>query len=288
MDQWDASAVRERLAANIAAVRQRMAAACARAGRDPAAVRLVAVTKSVGTEALRAVLDAGVHDLGENRVQQLAGRAAELARAVAGSSASGSTDAPTRPSSAAAAPTAASTGAPSGAAGSAERGAGPRPCWHFIGHLQRNKIRALLPWADVIHSIDSVRLADAAEGEAARLGRTVDVFLQINVAGEQQKYGAPPGEAAMLAGHIERLPHLRLTGLMTMAPWFDDPQDARPVFSELRRLLDRLRASGAAGPGCIELSMGMSGDFEVAIEEGATVVRVGTALFTGLPTGTPS
>lgn len=148
--------------------------------------------------------------------------------------------------------------------------------WHLVGHLQTNKVRFCTPFA-LIHSVDSERLADALEAEGARRGHVFPVLLQVNVAGEAQKYGVPPAEVAELARHVGSLSHVRLEGLMTIAPYADDPEEARPVFRALRGLADR-HASGRT-------SMGMSGDLEVAIEEGATWVRVGRAAFE--PAGVP-
>lgn len=149
--------------------------------------------------------------------------------------------------------------------------------WHLVGHLQRNKVRFCAPFA-LIHSLDSPRLADALEDEGARRGHVFPVLLQVNVAGEAQKHGVPPSEVAELARHLASLPHVRLEGLMTIAPYADDPEEARPVFRTLRDLADR-HAFGRT-------SMGMSGDLEVAIEEGATWVRVGRAAFE--PAAVPS
>ena len=147
---------------------------------------------------------------------------------------------------------------------------GPGIAWHLIGHLQRNKVR-YLDGVALIHSLDSERLADALEAEGARRDRVFPVLLQVNVAGEANKYGVAPPAAAELARHVTELAHVELRGLMTMAPYADDPEASRPVFRGLRRLGDTL--------GLPRLSMGMSGDFEVAVEEGATWVRIGSALF---------
>jgi pyridoxal phosphate enzyme (YggS family) len=147
---------------------------------------------------------------------------------------------------------------------------GPDVAWHLVGHLQTNKVRFCAPFA-LIHSLDSARLADALEAEGARRGHVFPVLLQVNVAGEAQKHGVAPSEVAELTRHLGSLAHVRLDGLMTIAPYADDPERARPVFRALRELADR-HAFGRT-------SMGMSGDLEVAIEEGATWVRVGRAAF---------
>jgi pyridoxal phosphate enzyme (YggS family) len=154
---------------------------------------------------------------------------------------------------------------------------GPGPRWHFIGHLQRNKARAVAGAFTVVHSIDSLRGAGALDRGAARLGRRVRVLVEVNIAEEPTKFGVAPGAVEELVAGLGRLDHLEAIGLMTIGPVV--PADAmRPYFRRLRALRDRLRA-GPAGPRFVELSMGMSGDFEVAIEEGATMVRVGRAIF---------
>lgn len=207
-------------------VRQRMDAACARVGRDPAGVTLVAVTKGHEIAEIRErVLAHGHRILGENRVQEWRAKAAAL---------------------------------------------GPGIEWHLIGHLQRNKVK-LVTDAALIHSLDSERLADALEAEGGRRNLAFRVLMQVNVAGELSKHGVSVGDAPALAGHVQSLDHVELAGLMTMAPYADAPEASRQVFRSLRRLGDNL--------GLPRLSMGMSGDFEVAIEEGATWVRVGSALF---------
>ena len=154
---------------------------------------------------------------------------------------------------------------------------GPGPQWHFIGHLQSNKAKAAVEFFHLIHSVDRLSLARALDGAAARLGKIQEILLQVNLAGEASKSGAPPAEAPHLLQEVAKFPHLRVLGLMTMPPWFPDPEEARPFFRALRELRDRLRSLGICP--LPELSMGMSGDFEAAVEEGATLVRVGAAIF---------
>lgn len=150
--------------------------------------------------------------------------------------------------------------------------------WHYIGHLQSNKARQLAGVVSMIHSVDRLSLAEEISRQWGRLGSCCDVLVQVNVAQEATKSGTTAAEALSLVRQVRLLPHLRVRGLMTMPPFFDDPEGARPYFRELRLLAERIR--GEMGDGEIaELSMGMSGDFEVAIEEGATLVRVGTAIF---------
>lgn len=155
---------------------------------------------------------------------------------------------------------------------------GPGPRWHMVGHLQRNKARLAVGHFQVIHSLDGLRIAEAVDRAAGQAGRRVPVLVEVNVTGEATKHGLAPGAAADLVGLLRSCEFLDPIGLMTMAPLATEPETVRPVFRELRALRDRLR-TGAAGYGFCHLSMGMSGDFEVAIEEGATMVRIGRALF---------
>lgn len=253
----------DRLRANTARVRERIAAACARAGRSPDDVTLVAVTKYAPLAAAASLPALGVADLGENRVQQLVERAA------------------------------AAPGEPAGWPGQcspepAEAAAGaPPPRWHMIGHLQRNKVRALLAASRIIHSLDSPRLAAALHEEAARIEAVVDAFVEVNVAGEASKGGAAPADLDALFDALRPLHRVRLRGLMTMAPLSAEGEAARPFFAALRAQLERLRRTGRAPAACVHLSMGMSQDYSVAVEEGATVIRVGSALFEGLSTTDP-
>ncbi len=250
------SAEYDRLRRNLAEVRSQIAAAAGRAGRSAHDVRLVAVTKYVATDVIGALVELGVPDVGESRVQQLVERARRCGPAA--------TDWPGE--------------APTPAAG---------PRWHMIGHLQRNKVKPLLEVARIVHSLDSERLAEALERQAAAAGVCVDVLIEVNVPGEASKTGIPASEVAALATCVGRHGHLRLRGLMTMAPYDPDPEHARPHFARLRALLEDLRRKGVVGPQCVHLSMGMSQDYAVAVEEGATLVRVGSALFAGLPTSDP-
>ena len=157
----------------------------------------------------------------------------------------------------------------------------PDARWHLVGHLQRNKIERTLPFVHRLHSVDSLRLLDALE--AAPGERPIDVFLEVNCSGESAKQGFAPEDAAKLGEKLRSLSRVRVCGLMTMAAVADDPEAARPTFARLRTLRDRMRDDLGGLHPLDELSMGMSGDFEVAVEEGATCVRVGTTLFEGLP-----
>jgi len=153
--------------------------------------------------------------------------------------------------------------------------------WHFIGHLQKNKVRQALPLFSFFHSIDSPVLAQAIDRIAGETGKPVEGLLEVNVSGEETKHGFTPDELRKEFAALAKLPHLRIRGLMSMAPYSDNPEDARPVFRALRQLRDELQSSH--GHPLPELSMGMSGDFEPAIEEGATLVRVGSSIFGARP-----
>jgi len=236
---------------NLDSVRARMAAACARAGRAADAVRLVAVTKSVGPEVVQALASLGVTDVGENRVQQAQAKHDALG----------------------------------GSLGLA---------WHMIGHLQTNKARHAVRLFAMVHSVDSPALAAELDRRCGGTGvppvsstgqrpvppAVMPILLQCNVSGEATKSGVEPDALLPLLDAILPLEHVRVEGLMTMAPFVDDPEATRPVFAALRALAEKARA--ATGLPLPHLSMGMTQDFEVAIEEGATLVRVGTALFQGL------
>lgn len=151
--------------------------------------------------------------------------------------------------------------------------------WHLIGHLQTNKARDAVRMFSLIHSVDSVRLARAIDNEAWKIGKVQDILLQVNISGEGTKFGVVPSAAAGLVREFGAFANIRVAGLMTMAPYTDDPEDARPVFRRLRELKDAIDAERGPGKGLCHLSMGMTGDFEVAVEEGSTLVRIGTAIF---------
>jgi PLP dependent protein len=234
----DGASLSEVLRQRLAAVEERLAEACRRAGRPRDAVTLVAVTKTVPAEVAAALHELGVAHLGENRPQELWRKAAALP---------------------------------------------PTVRWHLVGHLQRNKVERTLPLVEMVHSVDSVRLLRALEDEAARRQRTPAVLLEVNASGEASKQGFTPENVPGLIPEINGLRHVRVRGLMTMAALEDDPEKCRPTFAALRSLRDRLK-SGVKPPHALEhLSMGMSNDFEIAVEEGATLVRLGTVLFEGLP-----
>ena len=151
--------------------------------------------------------------------------------------------------------------------------------WHFIGHLQCNKVKQLAGLVTMIHSVDRFSLAEEISRQWGRLGRCCDILVQVNISGEATKSGTTEAESLQLVSAVSTLDNVRVRGLMTMPPFFDDPEAARPFFAELMRLSHRIDAEGITGVEMCELSMGMSGDFETAIQEGATLVRVGTSIF---------
>jgi PLP dependent protein len=220
------------IATNLDTVRGEIASAARRAGRDPSAIRLVAVSKTHPADAVVQAAAAGQTIFGESRVQEARDKIPAC---------------------------------PSGLD------------WHFIGHLQKNKVRQALPLFSFFHSIDSTALAQAIDRIAGETKKPAEGLLEVNVSGEETKHGFTPDELRKGFAALAKLPHLRIRGLMTMAPYSENPEDARPVFRALRELRDELQSSH--GHPLPELSMGMSGDFVPAIEEGATLVRVGSSIF---------
>ena len=237
---------------NLATVRQRMANACRVASRPVNSVQLIAVTKYAQPEWIEGLISLGLTQFGENRPQQLAERQARW----------------------------------------------PEVQWHLIGHLQRNKVKTVLGTAALIHSVDSLRLAERLSEESVTWERLpachsslqstgghplpLPILCEVNVSGEASKDGFKVAELRAGWDQLVRLPGISVRGLMTMAPFADDPESARPVFASLRTLRDELRASSLESLPLPDLSMGMSGDFEIAIQEGATLIRVGSRLFEGL------
>ena len=230
---------------NLQKIRQDVANACARARRTVEEVLVLPVTKTVGLEEVKSLVEMGVADLAESHVQQLVERAEELAAHM-----------------------------------QRKRAGWTGPVrWHMVGHLQRNKVNALIDAADVVHSVDSLRLAEAINARAERMERKADVLLQVNCSDEAQKFGCAVGAAVHLAEMIGTLKSVRLVGLMTLAPLCDDPEGSRPSFVRLRELFDEMQHERIGGEAFRHLSMGMSNDYAVAVEEGATILRVGRAVF---------
>jgi pyridoxal phosphate enzyme (YggS family) len=151
--------------------------------------------------------------------------------------------------------------------------------WHFIGHLQSNKVKSIAGWVHMIHAVDSAGLAEEIDKRAGTAGRVIDCLLEVNTTGEKSKYGVEPDRVLPLVRTLEPLRNIRIAGLMTIGPFLPDPEGSRPMFRLLRELRDGVRGSGQSNAPVSHLSMGMTGDFEVAIEEGATLVRIGTAIF---------
>ena len=247
----------------IERVRQRIARSCARRSREPSSVTLVAVTKGVPIERVRDAAALGLTDFGENRVQEA--RAKQLV-----------------------------LGSGLGVGGKHPEPRTPNPervRWHLVGHLQRNKARPAVQCFDAIHSVDSIELVKELERQADQVvqGSRVKVhggcfepirmFVQVNVSGEPTKFGCRPPDTATIARVISVCRYLRLSGLMTIAPFSSEPERSRPYFRTLRQLREDLAPALNLQPSTLSLSMGMSQDFEVAIEEGADIVRIGTAIF---------
>jgi pyridoxal phosphate enzyme (YggS family) len=226
------------IAENLSVVRGRIAAAAARSGRSGDDVLLVAVTKYVGPEAIRALVHAGCDVLGESRPQQLWQRAADLA------------DLPIH--------------------------------WHMVGHLQTNKVRRTAGLVEMVHSVDSDRLLAALDQFARDAGSRIRALLEVHVSGEATKSGFDPQTLQAVVSQLSQYPNVEVRGLMCMASLEGGLEAARRDFAALRRLRDQLRGVCPAGVALDDLSMGMSGDYEVAIEEGATIVRIGSALFEGI------
>jgi pyridoxal phosphate enzyme (YggS family) len=223
------------LHARLGGVRERIARAAGRVGRDPSSVTLLAVSKTFPSADIRAAFGAGQIDFGENKVQEAIVKMRET------------DDLSIR--------------------------------WHLLGHLQSNKARKAAASFDMIHSIDNEELVHRLDRAARDAERRVDVLLQVDLAGEITKTGIPPASVRQVADAALSAAHLRLRGLMLLPPASDDPEDSRGWFARLRELRDELVSDGIPAHSMAELSMGMSGDFEIAIEEGATIVRVGSAIF---------
>ncbi len=226
---------REQIRENLDNVRKNIAEACRRSGRDTEEVTLIAVSKTMPVEDLKAAYESGVRDFGENKVQELLDKIPQMP---------------------------------------------PDVRWHMIGHLQRNKVKYIVDKVWLIHSVDSLRLAEEISREAVKRNITVNILVEVNVASEESKFGAAPGEAAALVGEIARLPGISIKGLMAIAPFVEDAEDNRIYFRNLKQLsVDILRQNADNISVGSVLSMGMTGDYEVAVEEGAGYVRVGTGIF---------
>lgn len=234
------------------AVKQRMTAAAQRAGRSGNGIVLVAVTKYASIDQVRELIELGHVDLGESQMQNLVHRVAQIDEFLQRQ----------------------------------KQLRGPKVAdvpksirWHMIGHLQRNKVRKVVEMSRLIHSVDSLRLAEEIQAAAMRLETPIECLVQVNVAGEKQKFGVAPAAARHLIDQMESMINVKVRGLMCMAPLVDQPEDVRPIFQRAKELFDDICRSGEGGDRFDILSMGMSTDYEVAIECGANMVRVGTAIF---------
>lgn len=236
-------------------VNDRIADAAARRGRNRDDVVMVAVTKYASPDQIRNIVELGQADLGENRVQQLTQRVPQLAEFLSRKKTL------------------------SGASARSDDATPDKVRWHMLGQLQRNKVKQVAPHVDLIHSVDSLRLAEELHNYAARLEITIDILIQVNVSGESSKSGIVPAAVSHLVESIDTMMHLRPRGLMTMAPHTDDPEETRPVFARTAEIFEDVKGRDFAGDHFNILSMGMTNDFEIAIEEGANIVRIGRALF---------
>ena len=228
--------IEDQLAAQLAHVRAQIEAAALKCGRSPQDVKLIAISKTHPGSLVRAAIELGATDIGENRVQEAELKINEVGRHAAR--------------------------------------------WHLVGHLQANKARRAVQLFDVVHSLDSLELARRLDRLCGEEGReSLHVLIQVDLGQEQTKSGIDEDELPSLVEGLKELKRIALVGLMTLPPFFDDPEKARPYFRRLRELRDDLATQGAFGDRKGELSMGMTHDFAVAIEEGATMIRVGTAIF---------
>lgn len=223
------------IADNIARVREAIAKAAARAGREASEVRLVAVSKTKPAEMIREAIDFGQLDFGENYAQELRDKHKEIEA--------------------------------------------PGLAWHFIGHLQRNKVKYVTGKVTCVHSVDNMSLAQEIDRRSEKDDVFTRVLIEVNMGMEDQKYGVLPEETLSLVKAVSGLDNLEVAGLMTMPPYFEDPEEVRPFYRGLCELRDKIRKESRERYHLPELSMGLSHDFEVAVEEGATMVRVGTAIF---------
>jgi pyridoxal phosphate enzyme (YggS family) len=236
MTEYTTANTAEEFRLHLADVHARIAAACRRAERDPATVRLLPVSKTVTVARLRNAHAAGCHTLGENKVQEAHRKWQAMSDL-------------------------------------------PDLKWAIIGHLQTNKAKLVAEFASEFQALDSLRVAAALDKHLQALGRSLDVLVQVNTSNEASKFGLPPDDVAAFVKQLPAFKSLRVRGLMTLALFSDDAAQVRPCFVRLRELRERLRQDMPDGIAMDELSMGMSGDFELAIEEGATIVRVGQAIF---------
>ena len=236
------------------AVRDQIGEAAVKSGRSADDVILIAVTKYAAMDQVRELADLGQMDFGESQGQQIHQRVPQLNEFLGRKKTLGN-------------------------ASSKDDHAPDRVRWHMIGHLQRNKVKQVVPHVDLIHSVDSLRLAEELHGYGAKHDQVIDILVQVNIAGESTKHGILAPAVIHLLEQIDSMMHLRCRGLMTMAPHHDDPELCRPTFSRCRELFEDCKTCEWTTDAFNVLSMGMTNDYTVAIEEGANIVRVGRALF---------
>ncbi|MBU0503417.1 MAG: YggS family pyridoxal phosphate-dependent enzyme [Candidatus Omnitrophota bacterium] len=225
---------------NILKIKERVAQACSRVKRDPASVIIIGVSKGRQPEEIREAIGSGIADIGENKVQEAFVKRAQL---------------------------------------STTNYQPPTVHWHMIGHLQTNKAKEAVKLFNLIHSVDSLRLAQEIDKQAAKVDKVQDILLEVNISGETSKFGLKPEEVSGLFKEISGLKNIKINGLMTIAPLVNDPEQVRPYFKALKELQDKINLLALITYPLSILSMGMSDDFEFAIEEGATMVRIGRAIF---------
>lgn len=219
---------------NIQSVQDRIASTAQRVGRESDSITLIAISKTKPVSLIVEAIDAGITDIGENRVQEAKGKRSQVDRPVS---------------------------------------------WHLVGHLQTNKVKQALKIFDLIHSVDSIRLLAEIERQSCRLNRRTDVLVEVNTSGEESKYGLQPNEVLSFMESASEYSHVRLKGLMTVGEFMPNPEEVRPSFTLLRSLKETIDSQGYQNVEMEYLSMGMTNDFEVAIEEGANMVRIGSAIF---------
>ena len=243
---------KEQIANNLDAIRERIKAAALKAGRNPEDITLIAVSKLNPAESVLAAIEHGQTDFGENWVKEMLEKQAEVEKSLS----------------------------------EVSYGIPDEIKWHFIGHLQTNKVKQLIGKTVLIHSVDSVKLATFIDNESKKKDTVTDILLEINIGDEESKYGIGPNDAVKFADSLKDLKNIRIRGLMTVAPICDDPEANRPYFKKMRELFVDIKSKNYDNISMDILSMGMTLDFETAIEEGATHVRVGTGIFGARDYGT--
>ncbi|MDR2903330.1 MAG: YggS family pyridoxal phosphate-dependent enzyme [Clostridiales bacterium] len=218
---------------NLADIRAKIAASAEKSGRQPEAITLIGVTKTIGADRIKVMQTAGVNDFGENKVQEILAKYPDF----------------------------------------------PDVRFHMIGHLQTNKVKSILDKVAMIHSVDSIKLAEEIAKKSSLAGKTTDILIEINIAGEESKYGVAPESAGEFALNVSAMAGVRLRGLMCVAPFVENPEQNRAHFRRMKQLFVDIRAKMNNNINMNHLSMGMTNDYEIAIEEGATIVRIGTGIF---------